>query len=143
MTASIKLNYFLVWPLPKTAMGIQCNCLVGALPYTHCVIRSSPLRGVKVLHRAQKWSNSTTSRRNRQKQKQKTGPWLSRSRSERRPLQCRRQPTPTQPLYIHKIHMKGRGVNLCHTWPWSYDHRDPRIPIIRGGGGGKLPAAFH
>ena len=33
MTASNALIYFLVWPLPETAMGIPCNCLVGALPY--------------------------------------------------------------------------------------------------------------
>ena len=25
---------FPVWPLPETAMGVLCNCLVGALPYT-------------------------------------------------------------------------------------------------------------
>ncbi len=27
--------FFLVWPLPETAMGSRCNCLVGGLPYTH------------------------------------------------------------------------------------------------------------
>ena len=26
---------FLVWPLPETATCLLCNCLVGALPYTH------------------------------------------------------------------------------------------------------------
>ena len=30
-------------------MGLLCNCLVGASPYTHYVIRSFPLCGVKVL----------------------------------------------------------------------------------------------
>ena len=52
MTASNEFIYFLVWPLPETAIGILCNCLVGALPYTHYVI-SSPLCGVRVLHSAQ------------------------------------------------------------------------------------------
>ena len=42
-----------MWPLPETAMGALCNCLADALPYTHYVIRSSPLCGVKVLHPAQ------------------------------------------------------------------------------------------
>ena len=31
----------------QTAMGLLCNCLVGALTYTHSVIRSSPLCGGK------------------------------------------------------------------------------------------------
>ena len=44
-----KLTYFLVWPLPETAMSLLCNCLVGVLPCTHYVIRSSPFCGVKVL----------------------------------------------------------------------------------------------
>ena len=40
-----ELIRFLVWPLPKTAMGLLCNCLVGALhltyhtSYTHYAIR--------------------------------------------------------------------------------------------------------
>ena len=33
--ASDKIICFLVWPLPETATGILCNCLVGAFPYTH------------------------------------------------------------------------------------------------------------
>ena len=41
--------YFLLWPLPETAMGLRCNRLVGAFPYTHYAIRPSPLCGVKVL----------------------------------------------------------------------------------------------
>ena len=44
-----ELPYFLVWPLPETAMATLCNSLVGALPHTHYVIRSSLLCGVKVL----------------------------------------------------------------------------------------------
>ena len=40
---------FLVRLLPETAMGLLCNCLVGALPYTRYVTRSPPLCGVKVL----------------------------------------------------------------------------------------------
>ena len=34
MTASNEAVYFPVWPLPETAMGLMCNCLVGAVPYT-------------------------------------------------------------------------------------------------------------
>ena len=44
-----ELNYFLVWPLPETAIGVLRNCLVGALPSTHDVIRPSPLCGVNIL----------------------------------------------------------------------------------------------
>ena len=33
--------YFLVWPLPETAMGLLCNCLVGALPYTWYTLRDT------------------------------------------------------------------------------------------------------
>ena len=41
MTASNVFFFFLVWPRPKTAMGIiLCNCLVGALPYS----RGLPIR---------------------------------------------------------------------------------------------------
>ena len=40
-----ELNYFLVWPLPETAVGSLCNYLAG-LPYTFYVVRSSPLCGV-------------------------------------------------------------------------------------------------
>ena len=39
--------------LPETAMGILGICLVGALPYTHYVVRPFPFGGVKVLHPAQ------------------------------------------------------------------------------------------
>ena len=45
-----KLIYYLVGPIPETAMGVLFICLVGALPYTHYVIQSSPLCGVDVLH---------------------------------------------------------------------------------------------
>ena len=77
---------------------------MGASPYTHYVSRSSPLCGVKVPP-AQKSSNLTASRGNRQKkQNKKTVPWLSSSRSERRVLQRRCQPTPTQPIYIIPIY---------------------------------------
>ena len=34
MTASNELICFPVWPLPETAMGLLCNCLMGALPQT-------------------------------------------------------------------------------------------------------------
>ena len=36
-----------------TEMATPCNCLVDALPYTHCVILSFLLFGVKVLYPAQ------------------------------------------------------------------------------------------
>ena len=51
-----ELIYFLVWPLPETAMGLLCNCLVGALPYTLLIGDTiiPPLCGVKLLHPAQK-----------------------------------------------------------------------------------------
>ena len=35
MTALDTFGYFLVWPLPETAMGILCIYLVGALLYAH------------------------------------------------------------------------------------------------------------
>ena len=35
------LIQFKVWPVPGTAMGLLRNCLVGALPYAHYVIRTS------------------------------------------------------------------------------------------------------
>ena len=41
--------FFLVWPLPETAMGLLCSCLVAALPYTHYVIRSTPVCGINSL----------------------------------------------------------------------------------------------
>ena len=56
MTASGELICYLVWSLPETAMGLLCNCLVGALPYipgTHYMIRAFPSCGVKVLQPAQ------------------------------------------------------------------------------------------
>ena len=34
MTASNELICFPLWPLPETAMGLPCNCLMGALPQT-------------------------------------------------------------------------------------------------------------
>ena len=46
MTASKKMFCFMVWPLPETAMGILCNCLVGALPDKRYEIRSFNLCGV-------------------------------------------------------------------------------------------------
>ena len=29
-----ELNYFSVWPIPETAMGVLHNCIVGASPQT-------------------------------------------------------------------------------------------------------------
>ena len=53
MTASMSSFDFRWWPLPETAMGVQCNCLVGALPRTLHVVRQFPLCGVEVLRPAQ------------------------------------------------------------------------------------------
>ena len=39
----------LEWSVPETAMGVLYNCLMGASPYTHYVVRASPLCGREVL----------------------------------------------------------------------------------------------
>ena len=36
-----RLIHLLVWLLPETAMGLLCNCLVGALPYTWYTLRDT------------------------------------------------------------------------------------------------------
>ena len=41
MTASNELIWFLGWSLPETAVGILCNCPVGALPYTRHTLRDT------------------------------------------------------------------------------------------------------
>ena len=51
---------------------------------------------------------------------QKTGPWLSSSRNERRVLQRRRQPTPTQPMNIY-IHIPGTRVYTIGVGGYSFD----------------------
>ena len=43
MTASNEFICFLAWPLPETALGILCNCLVGALPHAHYAVSRNPL----------------------------------------------------------------------------------------------------
>ena len=55
-----ELLCFLVWPFQRQQWVLLCNCLVGALPYSHYVMRSFPLRGVKVLHSALNMINSIT-----------------------------------------------------------------------------------
>ena len=45
-----ELLCFLVWLLQRQQWVLLCNCLVGALPYSHYVMRSLPLCGVRVLH---------------------------------------------------------------------------------------------
>ena len=46
MTAPMSYFVFFGAATPETAMGILlCNCLVGALPYSHYVMRSLPLCG--------------------------------------------------------------------------------------------------
>ena len=37
-----ELLSFLVWPLQRQQWVFPCNCLVGALPYSHLVMRSFP-----------------------------------------------------------------------------------------------------
>ena len=41
MRAPNELFCFLAWPFPETAMGILCNCLNGALPYTWYTLRDT------------------------------------------------------------------------------------------------------
>ena len=48
-----ELLCFLVWPLQRRQWVLICNCLMGALPYSHYVKRSFPVCGVRVLHPAQ------------------------------------------------------------------------------------------
>ena len=55
-----ELLCFFLWPLQRQQWVLLCNCLVGALPYSHYVMRSFPLCGVRVLHPAQISSNSIT-----------------------------------------------------------------------------------
>ena len=107
--------YFLVWPLPETAMSLVCNWLEGALPCTHYVMRSSPLCGVKVLP-AQKLLDSTASGCDRQKRKNGTLAVYSSSRWERRVLQRRRQPTPARPIHARYI-IYGQGGYLNPSDP--------------------------
>ena len=81
-------------------MGVLCNRLVGALPYSHYVMRSFPLCGVRVLHSAQYDLTRYNHHGDRKKKtKTKTVPWLSSSRSDWHVLQHRCQPTPT-PAYM-------------------------------------------
>ena len=54
MTAPMSHKLFSGVATPETAMGnLLCKCFVGALPYSHYVMRSFPLCGVRVLHTAQ------------------------------------------------------------------------------------------
>ena len=48
-----ELLCFLVWPLQRQQSALLCNCLVGALRYSHYVMRSFSLCGVRFLHSAQ------------------------------------------------------------------------------------------
>ena len=45
-----ELIFFPGWSVPKTAMGVQCNCLVGDLPHLRDAI--IPLCRAKALHPA-------------------------------------------------------------------------------------------
>ena len=48
-----ELLCFLVWPLERQQKVLLRKCLVGALPYSHYVMRSFPLWGVRALHPVQ------------------------------------------------------------------------------------------
>ena len=48
-----ELLCFLVSPLQRQHWLLLCDCIVGALPYSHNVMRSFPLCEVRVLHPAQ------------------------------------------------------------------------------------------
>ena len=84
-------------------MGLLLNRLVGTLPRTHNLMRLSHLRGGKVIPAQQKMIQ--LDRKNK-----KTLPWASNSRHERRVLQRRRQPTPTQ--YIYHVLSRGGVVRI-------------------------------
>ena len=43
-----ELPYFLVWLLQRQQWALLHNCLVGASPYSHYLMRSIPLCGVRV-----------------------------------------------------------------------------------------------
>ena len=86
-----------MWPLQRQQWVLLCNCLVGALPYSHYVMRSFPLCGVRVLHPAQ-YDLLDNVHGDRQK---KNVPWFSSSRSDWHVLQRRCQPAnPPTPIYI-------------------------------------------
>ena len=94
-------------------MGVLCNCLLGAL-HEHCVIRSIPLCGVKAFYLAQMIQLDKQPWATAKKKKKKTVPWLSSSRSERHVLQCRCQPTPTQPIQNRSGGGRIRGKASRH-----------------------------
>ena len=128
-----------MWALLETAMGLLCNYLVGASQHTHYVIRWSPLCGVKALP-APKWSNSAASRGDRKKQKQKTLPWLSSSRSERR-VSTASSPTdanPTQPIYIYIMpgiyYRRGLGLRVGGVLVGARGCCGVRVGLGRGWG---------
>ena len=79
-------------------MGLLCKGLLGASRHPHYVIRTSPLCGVKVLP-ARLCFSLTASRGDRRKKK--NVPWLPSLRSERSVVQRRRQPTPTQLIFLY------------------------------------------
>ena len=53
MTAPTRYTLILVWPLQRQQWALLCNCLVGALPYSHDAMRSFPSCGLRVFHPAQ------------------------------------------------------------------------------------------
>ena len=131
-----ELSYFLVWPLQRQRWVLLRNCLVGALPYSHYVMRSFPLCGVRVLHPAhydiQYLDNHYGDRKKRNK---KTVPWLSSSRSDWHVLQrpCQPNANPNihemfysvganrgQLLYVYIFFQEG-GSSLGSDWERQYD----------------------
>ena len=94
-----ELLCFLVWPFQRQQWVLLCNCLVGALPYSHYVIRSLPLCGVRVLHPAP-CDLLYSYPGDRQKQT-KTATWLPSSRCDWHVLQ--------RPCHVTA---RGGGVGL-------------------------------
>ena len=120
--------YFLVWPLPETAMGLLCICLVGASPYTlhHTITHPtwaesscSPFKNnltrppdvvtanapppikrypADLAHAVRGVFDSIVANR---RHKTKRCPACLALAVRGSVLQRRRQPTPTQPTYIH------------------------------------------
>ena len=123
-----ELLRFLVWSLQGQQWVSLCNCLVGALPYSHYVMRSFPLCAVRVLFPAQ-YDLLANDPGNRPPQK-KTVRWLSSSCSDWHVLQRRCQLTPTSTCiqclcftasvpteanyYIYQVYIKGGGGGRTH-----------------------------
>ena len=142
-----ELLCFLVWPLQRQQWTLLCNCLLGALPFSHYAMQSFPLCGVRVLHPAQ-YDLLDNHQGDRQKQKQKQqkkrhagclshaviGMFYSVVANQRQPqytynvLQHRRQPRPT--ININMIY-RGGGA----SGGWEGFHAQKRNAGASGGDG--------